>query len=116
MGFNNKNLTDIIYQYKDTKFSWGYLDCCIFTVNVVEEFKNIKLPFWREVITYDGYKGAMKSLKNLGCNKLEDLPSIILNTKKEDISKAKLGDPVYYINEKGIVYKYQVWKKKVKLK
>lgn len=43
----------------------------------------------------------MKTLKKLGCNTLEDLPGIILNTEKQDISKVKVGDPVYYINEDG---------------
>jgi len=97
-----KNLTDIIYQYKDTEFSWGNLDCCIFTVKVVEEYKDITLPLWRDVVTYKKEKGAMKALIKLGCKSIVDLPSIILNTPKKDISQVKLGYPVYYINEDNI--------------
>ena len=43
----------------------------------------------------------MVRLKVLGCNSVKDLPDIILGTNKKPISEAKLGDPVYYINEKG---------------
>jgi len=97
-----KNLTQIIYQYKDTSFSWGELDCCIFSIVVIEEFNNKTFPLWRDVIQYKNYKGAMKALLKLGCKKLEDLPSIILNTERKDISQVKLGDAVYYINEDNI--------------
>ena len=95
-------LTDIIYKYKDTKFSWQGIDCCIFTVKVVEEFTNRTLPFWRDVIQYTNYEGAMKALNKLDCKDLVDLPSIILNTPKKNISQVKHGEPVYYINQNGI--------------
>jgi len=97
-----KTLTDIIYQYKNETFNWGGLDCCIFTVKIVEEYKDITLPLWRKVAIYNKEKGAMKALVKLGCKSLEDLPSIILNTPKKDISQVKLGEPVYYINENDI--------------
>ena len=29
--------------------------------------------------------------------------------------RTSVSEHIYYINEKGIVYKYQVWKKKIKL-
>ncbi|NQX97462.1 MAG: hypothetical protein HRT73_06230 [Flavobacteriales bacterium] len=37
-------------------------------------------------------------------------------SKEKDISPKKsfIIEHIYYINEKGIVYKYQVWKKKLK--
>lgn len=98
---NTKSLTDIIYQYKNSKFSWGKLDCCIFTVSVVEEFFEINLPYWKDVINYKSEVGAMNTLKKLGCNKLLDLPETILGTKKKPISQVKLGEPVYCINEHG---------------
>jgi hypothetical protein len=97
-----KSLTDIIYQYKDTNFSWGDLDCCIFTVKVVEEFTGRKLPFWRDVIFYNDYKGAMKALRKLNCKNLKDLPSVILGNPKKDIKDVKLGEPVLYINEDNV--------------
>jgi hypothetical protein len=68
---------------------------------VVEEFTGKTLPHWREVINYKNTKGAMLALNNLGCKEVEDLPSIILNTPKKDMSNVKLGEPVYYINEEG---------------
>ena len=97
-----KDLSNIIYQYKDTQFSWGELDCCVFTAKIVEEFWDKDLPKWKNVITYDNYRDAMKTLRKLGCKELLDLPSIILDTPKKDISQVKHGEPVYYINEKGI--------------
>lgn len=95
------NLTDIIYQYKHTKFNWEALDCCIFTAKIVEEYTGKNLPYWKEVIDYKDYKGAMKALKKLNCKDLTDLPEKILGKNKKDISKVKLGEPVYYINEEG---------------
>ena len=41
----------------------------------------------------------MKALNKLNCNSIIDLPSIILNTPKKDISSVKTGEPVYYVNE-----------------
>jgi hypothetical protein len=99
MQFNN--LTNILQKYKDSTFSWGKLDCCIFTVKVVEEYTGKTLPFWREVTFYKGYRESKKALKKLGCKDLVDLPSIILNTPKKPISAVKHGEPVYYINEEG---------------
>jgi hypothetical protein len=96
-----KSLTDIIYKYKGKEFCWGQLDCCIFTASVVEEFTGRSLPFWRDVLHYNDYKKAMIVLKNLGCESVLDLPSIILSTPKKDISEVKLGEPVYYIDNKG---------------
>lgn len=96
-----KNLTDIIYKYKEAQFSWGELDCCIFTASIVEEFTGRKLPYWKDVLNYKDYKSSVKTLKNLGCDKVEDLPSIILDTPKKDISKVKLGEPVYHIDIHG---------------
>jgi len=95
------NLTDIIYKYKDSKFSWKNFDCCIFTVNVIQEYTNRNLPYWEDAIGYTTYSGAMKALKNLGCKTLVELPEIILGTPKKPISEVKLGEPVYYINEEG---------------
>lgn len=97
-----KSLTDIIYQYKDRDFSWGELDCCVFTVRCVEEFTEKKLPKWRDVLQYRSEKDSIKALKKLGCDKLEDLPTAILGTEKKPIKEVKLGEPVYYINEEGI--------------
>ena len=101
---NNKTLTDIIYQYEDATFSWGEFDCCIFTATIVEEFSGKTLPHWRNVLQYPDAKGAAKALKKLGCKEVLDLPSIILNTEKKDISEVKLGDPVYYVEkERGLL-------------
>lgn len=96
-----KDLSKIIYQYKNTQFSWESFDCCIFTAKVVEEYSGKDLPKWKEVISYNNYKGAMKALRKLGCKEILDLPSIILDTPRKDISEVKRGEPVYYVNEKG---------------
>jgi len=95
------NLTNIIYQYKNLDFSWGQFDCCIFVASIVEEYTGKNLPYWKEILNYKNFKGAMKTLKKLNCNKLEDLPELILGTSKKDISEVKLGEPVYYINEQN---------------
>ena len=97
-----KTLTEIIYQYEKANFTWGEFDCCIFTASVVEQYSGKKLPHWREVLTYTNWSEAKKALRKLGCKRLEDLPDIILGEEKADISEAKTGDPVYYINEDGI--------------
>jgi len=97
-----KTLTDIIYQYENNKFSWGKFDCATFSVGVLEEYRNKKVPQRENNIKYNDYKSAMKSLKNLGCKEVLDLPSVLLNTPKKDISEVKLGDIVYYINEDKI--------------
>lgn len=96
-----KNLTDIIYKYENSKFNWNNLDCCIFTVSIIEEYTGKELPYWRDVINYSSFKGAMKALKELGCETLVDLPEVILGGPQKPISEVKLGEPVYYINEEG---------------
>jgi hypothetical protein len=96
-----KTLTDIIYQYKNSKLLWGQFDCCIFSIKVIEEYTGKTYPLWRDVIDYTDFKGAMKALRKLNCNNIEDLPELILGNPKKDISKVKLGEPVYYINERG---------------
>ena len=97
-----KTLSNIINQYKEEEFNWGRFDCCIFTAKVVEEFTGKELPYWKNVLNYTDFKSSIRTLKKLGCNKLEDLPSIILDTEKLSMSEVKLGYPVYYINEDGI--------------
>jgi hypothetical protein len=99
----NKDLTRIIYQYKDSEFSWGIFDCCIFTALIVEEYKDIKLPLWRDMLNYTSPKEAIKTLKNWGCNSLLDLPELILKKSKKDISEVKLGEPVYYEDRMGAI-------------
>ena len=96
-----KTLTDILYQYRDVKLEYGNIDCCIFTAKVVEEYFNIKLPLWKDILTYNNYKEAMQVLQKNGINSIEDLPTAILGSEKRDISEVKPGDPVYLINEKG---------------
>jgi hypothetical protein len=95
------NMTNIIYKYKHNDFSWGELDCCIFTASVIEEFTGRDLPYWKDVLNYTDKKSAVKTLRKLGCNELQDLPTIILNKPKQPISEVKHGDAVYYINEDG---------------
>jgi hypothetical protein len=100
---NKKCLTDIIYQYKDSEFSWEDFDCCTFTALVIEEYTGKKLPLWREKIKdIHNWDSALKILKDLGGETMEDVPSIFLGTKKKSISEVKLGEPVYYINEAGV--------------
>lgn len=94
------NLTHIIYKYKDDKFSWGKLDCCLFSAKVIEEYTSRDLPYWREV-NYSNRLQAMKIIKRLGCNTLLDLPKLVLGTNKKPISQVKLGELVYYIEETG---------------
>lgn len=98
----DRNLTDIIYQYKSYNFTWGKFDCCLFTIMVIEEYTGKTFNSWRKVLSkYNNYSEAKLAMKKLGCKKVEDLPSIILATPKKDISNVKLGEPVYYVNEKG---------------
>jgi hypothetical protein len=93
-----KNLSQIIYQYKNSEFSWGEVDCCTFTFGIIEEFTGKNFPEW-EVVTYNNEIGAMKALKKLGCKNLKDLPSIILGNPIKPIKEVKLGEPVYHINK-----------------
>lgn len=97
----NKNLTDIIYQYKNKSIEWGKLDCCIFTAKVVEEYTGKKLPLWREMINYTNFKDALQILKSNGINSIEDLPTAILGTPKKPINEVKLGEPVFFYNKDG---------------
>jgi hypothetical protein len=96
-----KSLTDIIQKYADSKFSWGKVDCCIFSGNVVEEFKDVYYPNWHEALTYSNRKSAVKTIKKLGGTSLADLPTAVFNTERKDISDVQHGDIVYYINEDG---------------
>lgn len=98
-----KTLTDIIYQYKESEFTWGEFDCCVFTFKIVEEFLNIDIVNkWQKTLKYNNEISAKKTLLALGCKNLKDLPGVILNTKRKDISEVKLGEPVYYTNEDGV--------------
>ena len=96
-----KTITEIVNKYADTNWKWGKLDCCIFSVSVLEEYNNITFSKWREVLNYTDYKSSVRTLKKLGCNSLDELPSIILGTPKKGIKEVKHGDAVYYINEDG---------------
>lgn len=96
-----KTITEIISKYKETNFEWGQVDCCIFAINVLEEYNDKVFPKWRDVLNYKDYKSSVKTLKKLGCTKLDDLPGVILGTVKKDILEVKHGDAVYYINEDG---------------
>jgi len=100
----NNNLTNILQKYKDSTFSWGKVDCAIFTFSVLEEYTEHSFP-WEEGLGYGSYREAMKTLKKLGCKNLIDLPEVLLNTPKKSISEVKHGEVVYYINEenKGIL-------------
>jgi hypothetical protein len=95
-----KTLTNIIYQYKYEKFNWGKFDCCIFCAKVLEEYKNIRIPYWNDKLYTNKY-GALKTIKNLGAKDLNTFPTVVLNTKRKSISEAKLADIVYYINEEN---------------
>ena len=97
-----KTLTDILYQYRNKKLEYGKLDCCIFTAQVVEEYFNLDLPLWKEILTYDDYKSAIRVLRKNGIKSIEDLPTAILGTEKKPISEVKLGEPVYLVNEEGL--------------
>jgi len=96
-----KNLTNIIYQYKNQEFSYPQgLDCAVFVAKIMEEYSGKKIPNWREITTYKTYRGALKTIKKLGCKNFDEIPELMLGGKR-DISEVKLGDAVYYINEQG---------------
>ena len=97
-----KTLTDIIYQYKDTKLEFGNIDCCIFTAKVIEEYFNIDLPLWKDILTYKNYKGALLVLKQHNINSIEELPTAILGTDRKPIEEAKLGDVVCTLDDEGL--------------
>ena len=96
-----KTLTEIIYQYRDKKFSWDNLDCCTFAANVVFEFKNLTPPDLREIENYKDLKGSLKVLKKLGCKDLSEAPSKFFNVPRKDIEEVKTGDIVYLITKNG---------------
>lgn len=96
-----KTLTDYIYEYKETEFAWGELDCCTFTYDVVSKFKNVKLKSIKEIYDYNDYKGSLIWMKQLGCKTLDEVPTAFTGAEKKDISEVKHGDMVYFINEDG---------------
>lgn len=96
-----KTLTDILYKYKNTKLEYGNIDCCVFTAKVVEEYFNLDLPLWKDLLIYDNYKDAIRTLRKNGIKSVEDLPTAILGVEKKPISEVKLGEPVYAVNEEG---------------
>jgi len=100
-----RTLTDIIYEYKDTEFSWGKTDCCTFVADVAFRFKNKVPPSIKAIYDYNDYKGSLVWMKKLNCKSLEEVPSAFIGSEKKPISEVKLGDIVYYINEeeKGIM-------------
>ena len=69
----------------------------------MEEYTGKDLPIWKEMITYRNPKDAIKILRKYGCKDLLDLPELILETPKKDISEVKLGDPVYYEDRMGAI-------------
>ena len=97
-----KTITSIVDKYKYTTFQWGDWDSCIFVVSLLEEYNKTSFPKWREVIGYKNLKEAVSALRKLGCDKLEDLPGIILETPRKDIKDVKHGDVVYFVNEDGV--------------
>ena len=100
----NKDLTKIIYQYKNKEFSYeNHWHCSIFCAKVIEEFTGKEIPGWKEKAELiNDWPSAAKILKSLGGKSIRDVPSIFLGAdKKKDISEAKRGEPVCYINEDG---------------
>jgi len=96
-----KTLTEIIYSYKNARFSWDNLDCCTFAANVVYEFKGLCPPNLRDIENYKNEKGMIKWLKKMGCEDLSEAPTKFLNVERRDISTVKHGDFVYFKNEDG---------------
>ena len=96
-----KTLTDILYQYKNTKLEYGVIDCCVFTARVVEEYFNLDLPLWKELLVYDNYNDALRVLRKNNIKSIQELPTVILGVEKKPISEVKLGEPVYLINANG---------------
>lgn len=90
-----KNLTEILYKYRDVDFKYGEIDCARFTANIVEEYFGINLDKWREILTYRNEKEALKIMNENGINSIKDLPDVVLNTPKKGALQAKLGEPVY---------------------
>ena len=97
-----KTLTDIIYKYKDKEFSYpDGLDCVIFSLKIAEEYTEKEIIGWKEITTYKTYKGALKTIKKLGCKDVSEVLEAALNIPRQDISQVKLGDIVHYVNEQG---------------
>ena len=99
--YHKKSLTEILYKYRNKSLEYGDLDCCVFTAKVVEEYFEIELPLWKDLLTYSTYKDALKVLRKNNIKSVEELPSAILGTEKKPISEVKLGEPVHYVNEIG---------------
>ena len=96
----DKDLTSIIYQYKNSKFSYAEsFDCAIFSAKIIEEFRGKELPKWKEIAKYKTYREALKTIRKLGCKDFSEVPEVILGVPKKNMSEVKLGDLVYYINE-----------------
>lgn len=94
-----KTLTDIIYKYRNQSLDYSTLDCCTFTAKIVEEYFDIDLPLWKDMLGYNNYKDALRVLKKHNINSIEELPTKILGTEKKPISEVKTGDVVYALND-----------------
>ncbi len=97
------NITEILEDYKDVKFSWGTMDCCIFVGEIAEKItkKPLYKSDWKKVLTYTTAKGSIKAVKALGGKEIVDLPTQVLGVSKRDISTVKHGDIVYIIDDNG---------------
>ena len=99
----NKTITELLEEYKDSKFKWGKMDCVAFAANIAYKFKDKPVPNIQKDWEYHDAKSALKWLKNLNIddfNKLYEAPELFVGLKKKDISDVIHGDIVYYINEK----------------
>lgn len=98
---NMKTITDLLQEYKDSEFEWGKVDCVTFASSIAHKYKGKPVPEIQKDYTYNDMKSALKWLKNLGVNSLDDLheaPELFLGIKKKDISEVQHGDMVYYVD------------------
>ena len=96
-----ETITSLIQKYKGKEFKWGELDCVTFAANVAFTYKQKEVPNIQKHQQYSDMKGALKWLRSIGINNLDDLhkaPELFAGLKKKDISEVKHGDIVYYID------------------
>lgn len=96
-----KTITDLIQEYKNTKFEWGKVDCVTFAATVAYTYKGLEVPDIQKNIKYKDIKSALKWLKHLGIDSLDDLhkaPELFAGLERKDISEVSHGDIVYYID------------------
>ena len=95
------NPTLEIYKYRNSKFAWGQLDCCLYAANVLKAITGI--DYAKDLRNrYSTKFGATRVIKESGAKDVIDIVSNQLNSVPlRDVDNAKLGDLVAKKEGKG---------------